>query len=428
MLFAACDNDFESEFGISPDERAAVVLDEWENALLDSEHGWISHYYPNPELLGGFSYVFKFEENGTVGMNFGIRDSYDECLYSIKMFEKPLLSFDTYSIFSKMTDPEIGIRGQGLGGENEFIFVKKSVEGDTLFLEERIGGDPLVLVKASASDWEDIKTYPAMSSVLARRNEQIVPFYLNLSVEGWSTKVNMVYNDDMQKMRLSYTENGEAKFVEMPINLTHEGFQFHHALEFDGVKVRSFKYNEALNQFDVLDEGMTGAFKYETLCPSEIRGVAAQFFATTAFGEVAKYLSPKFRALTENLNPDASFSSYSFGPYYSGPQSDYRNWAFNFTDNFAYKGFEAQISEFEVTSENTVRMHFGHYILDAWNQTYSESQINNMMDSEAGQIIYNLLFSDKGWTIVPVVHQEYGSVYYMVSLEDPEMYMFLENF
>lgn len=419
-LLAACTNDFESTFDKAPDERANEALNGWQTTLLEAEHGWLTHYYPNPELLGGFSFLFKFKENGFVDMTWGLRDTLDDSLYSLKMMEKPLLIFDSYSIFSKMVDPDLGERGKGFGGENEFAFIKKSVDGDSIYLEERVSGDPMILVKASPTAWEDIKLYPAMEDLVERRDEQVVPFYMNLSVEGWDVKVNMVYNADMQKARLTYTENGEAKVMDMGINYTHLGFEFHHALEFSGIKARSFKYNETLNQYDVLDEGVTGAFKYEGICPSEIQGAFDKFFPNNGFGDWSTYISPKLKEEFANLNPNSGLRSFSYTPYFSGT-SNWRDWKITFED---YNDIVITIDEFEKTSENTVVIHFGEYVTEGWSADYTEEEINEMMGSVAGQKLYNILFSSKGWTIVPVFIQEYGSTCYLVSNEDPEMYIY----
>jgi hypothetical protein len=418
LTFAACDNDFESEFGQSPDERTAVVLNEWKEALVSSEHGWLTHYYPDPELLGGFSYVFKFEEDGDVIMNWSIRDQMDDASYSIKMFEKPLLIFDTYSNFSQMTDPQNGIAGKGFGGELEFAFVNKSVNGDTIFLEERVAGDPMILVKASAQTWEDIKKYPEMSVLLERRSEEIVPFFLNLTVNGWENKVNMVYNSDMQKARLTYTENGQPKLMELPLNFTHEGFEFHHALEFNGVKVRSFKYDEVNNKFDVIG-GAEGAFEYEAVCPSEVQGAYDKYFSGSQFGTWSTYISPKMVEAFEGVNPNGSLKGFSYSPYYSESFS-VRRINMSFTDD---TDFNIDIAQYEKTSENTLVMHFDQYEDSSWGD-YTQEQIIQMMSSPAGQSLYNLLFSTKGWTIMPVFTPEYGATCYLVSKEDPEMYIY----
>lgn len=422
VLFTACDNDFESEFDLAPDERTEIVLNDWQNALTSSEHGWITHYYPNPELLGGFTFILNFEEDGFVNMSWDVNDETDESSYSLKMFEKPVLIFDTYSIFSKMTDPELGIPGQGFGGELEFAFVKKSTAGDSIYMEERVSGDPLVLVKAEAIAWENIKKYSDMAALIERRSEKIVPFYLNLFVEGWDTKVNLVYNEDMQKTRLTYTENGESKAIDMPINFTHEGFEFHHALEFNGIKVRTFKYDEASNEYVVLEEGVKGAFKYDTECPAAMEGAYELFFGGNKFGGSSVYASPKMIETFKDLNPNAEFKGIGYTPYFSGSWS-IRDASINFDD---WTDIGIKIAEFEKTGENTVVWHFDEYNTTGWGVDYSEEEINAMMQSEKGQKIYEILFSEKGWTIVPVFLAEYGSTNYLVSNEDPEMYLFFD--
>ena len=418
LLTAACDNDFESEFGLSPDERTAIVLNDWKETLVSSEHGWLTHYYPNPEMLGGFSYVFKFQDDENVLMNWGIRDDLNESPYSLKMFEKPLLVFDTYSNFSKMTDPQNGEPGKGFGGELEFVFVNKSINGDTIFLEERVGKDPMILVKATSQTWEDIKQYPTMTELLERRNENVVPFYLNLSVEGWDNKVNMVYNADMQKTRLTYSENGVSKMVEMPVNFTHQGFEFHHALEFNGVKVRSFKYDEALNQFQILDHGVNGSFSYENTSPSAIHGAFDKYFSNGNFGTWSTYISPKIQEQFSDLSAEAGLSGFTYSSYHKG--FDDRSIKVSFENG---DDFEIKISNYEKTSENTLVMHFGKYDVQSWSD-FTQEEVDEIMESEKGQLLYNILFGSKGWTIIPVFTPEYGATMYLVSNEDPEMYIY----
>lgn len=419
VLFAACDNDFESEFGLSPDERTSIVLDDWKEALVSSEHGWLTHYYPNPEILGGFSYVFRFQENGNVVMNWGIDDFIDESPYSLKMFERPLLIFDTYSNLSKMTDPQNGIPGKGFGGEIEFAFVNQSVNGDTIFLEERVNKDPMILVKATAETWENIKKYPDMTAVLERRNEKVVPFYLNLQVEEWDNKVTMVYNADMQKARLTFMEDGEPQLLDMPVNFTHEGFEFHHALEFNGVKVRSFKYDEVNNKFDVADAGVNGSFAYDTESAAEIQGAYEKYFGSKEFGTWSTYMSPKMQQTFQDLNPNSSLDYFSYSPYYTEEWS-MRTFQVNFED---WSDFTIEIAEYEKTSENTLIMHFDKYEDKSW-ADYTVEEIEAMMATDTGQAFYNLLFGSEGWTIVPVFVVEYGSTCYLVSNADPEMYIY----
>jgi len=418
VILAACDNDFESEFDLAPDERAAIAVNEFKDALTSSEHGWLTHYYPNPTKLGSFTFHFKFDETGTVNMNWDFSDFSDESKYSVKMFEKPVLIFDTYSKFSKMTDPEIGEPGKGFGGELEFSMTKKSADGDTLYLAERVSGDPMVLVKATAETPAQLREYAKHTKHLERLNEQVVvPFYFNLSVEGWDTKVNMVFSGDKIIAFLNYVDNGEAKHELMPINFTHEGFEFHHPLVFNGIAVKSFKYDAAKNQFDVSDAGIVGAFKYEGVCPAHLDGMTDKFFGSKSFGDEAKIFSPKLFNLIDGIYPDAAFNYISPSPYV-------HSWT-PCTLQLVFKDYNAirmAVNYVKVT-EDVVMIEPLGYETEYSGPFADLAYIESLMATEKGQAILALITSTKGWTIVPVELKEYGSSYCMVSNEDPEMYM-----
>lgn len=418
VLFTACDNDFESEFDLAPDERTEIVLNEWQDALTSSEYGWLTHYYPNPTKLGSFTFHFKFNETGIVNMNWDYTDFPDESGYSLKMFEKPVLIFDTYSKFSKMTDPEIGKPGEGFGGELEFSFDKKSADGDTLYLAERVSGDPMVLVKATAETSTQLREYAKHTKHIERSNEQVVvPFYFNLSVEGWDAKVNMVYSGDKLIAFLNYEDGGVSKHELMPINFTHEGFEFHHALVLNGIGVRSFKYDEAKNQFDVMDAGVTGAFKYEMDYTAEIDGLTDKLFGPRTFGGSAEIISPKLFNLIDGIYPDSGLNFLSTDTYVA-------SW-FPRTFNLYFENWSSLDIKvnYNKKTEDVVVMEFLGYDT-GWSAPFDDlAYIEGLMATEKGQAIKAIVTSDKGWTIVPIELKEYGSSYYLVSNEDPEMYM-----
>lgn len=418
LAFAACNNDFESEFGLSPDERANEAVQEFKEALTSSEYGWLTHYYPNPTKLGSYTYLLKFNETGSVSMNWEIYDYQDEAEYSVKMLDKPVLVFDTYSKFSKMTDPELGEPGKGFGGENEFGFVRRSANGDTLVLCERVSKDPMVLVKATAETATQLREYVKHATHLERLNEKtVVPFYFNLSVEGWDTKVNMVFSGDKVIAFLTYVDGGETKRELMPINFTHEGFEFHHPLVLNDIAVRSFKYDAAKNQFDVTDAGVAGAFRYEGVCPAHLDGMTDKFFGPRTFGDNAKIFSPKLFNLIDGVYPEAGLNYVGTDPYVASWSPC--TFALTFKDWNSLK----LIVNYVKSSEDIVRMEFIGYKPD-WSAPFDDiTYVESLMSTEKGQAIISLLTSPKGWTIVPIELKEYGSSYCMVSNEDPEMYM-----
>jgi hypothetical protein len=418
LAFAACNNDFESEFDLSPDERANEAVKEFKEALCSSEYGWLTHYYPNPDKLGAVTYMLKFGESGTVSMNWELYDYQDEAEYSVKMIDQPLLVFDTYSKFSKMTDPEIGEAGKGFGGELEFGFIRKSADGDTLYLAERVNEDPMVLVKATAETASQLQEYAKHAEYLERLNETVVvPFYFNLSVEGWDAEVNMVYSGDKTIAFLTYLDAGVTKHDLMPINFTHEGFEFHHPFVLNGIGVKSFKYDEAKNQFDVSDAGVAGAFRYEGVCPAHLDGMTDKFFGPRTFGDMARILSPKLFNLIDGVYPEAAFNYASTDPYVG-------SWSpctFNLTFQ-DWNTLKVTVNYVKKT-EDVVVMEFLGYTT-GWSAPFDDlAYIESLMATEKGQAIKAIITSAKGWTIVPVELKEYGSSYILVSNEDPEMYM-----
>ncbi len=418
LAFTACNNDFESEFDLSPDERANEAVKEFKEALISSEYGWLTHYYPNPDKLGATSYMLKFEESGTVSMNWELYDYPDEAEYSVKMIDQPLLVFDTYSKFSRMTDPEIGEPSKGYGGEQEFGFIRKSADGNTLYLAERVNEDPMVLVKATAETASQLREYAKYTEHLERLNETVVvPFYFNLSVEGWDTKVNMVYSGDKTIAFLHYMEDGESKREFMPVNFTHEGFEFHHPLVRNGIAVKAFKYDAAKNQFDVSDAGVVGSFKYEGDCPAQLDGMTDKFYGVKSFDTQAEVISPKLYSLIDGIHPDSQFSYVTTDPYVV-------SWR-PCTFQLVFKDFNAlkiAVNYVKVT-EDVIKIEFLGYETEYSGPFTDKSNIEKLMATEKGQAVKALITSAKGWTIVPIELKEYGSSYSLVSNEDPEMYM-----
>ncbi|MCZ4693750.1 DUF4302 domain-containing protein [Ancylomarina euxinus] len=422
LAFTACNNDFESEFDLSPDERASEAVKEFKEVLTSSEYGWLTHYYPNPNKFGGYTYILNFGETGTVSMNWDLYDYPDQAEYSVKMIEEPILIFDTYSKFSKMTDPEIGELGKGYGGELEFSFVRQSADGDTLYLAERVNEDPMVLVKATAETSAQLREYAKHAEHLTRRNESVVPFYFNLSVDGWDSSVNMVFDENRSIAFLSYMLAGESKRELMPVNFTHEGFEFHHPLVLNGIGVRSFKYDASKNQFDITDVDVTGAFKYETIYTAELDGMVTKLFGPKSFDSSGKYISPKLLSLMSGLRIDgASFKSFDVDPYL-------KSWAPKTFEIFFddWTAIKFAIDDFEQVSEDIVVIKSTEYVFE-WSPPFDNQEgIDAVMNTEKGVAIRALITSVKGWTIVPVEIKEFGTDYYLVSNEDPEMYVFFE--
>ncbi|MGN0048571.1 MAG: DUF4302 domain-containing protein [Bacteroides sp.] len=408
LLFAGCSNDYDSLFDLSPDQRGEQALAQYAEVLQNAPNGWLMHYYSSPQEMGGITYVMKFDKSGRVTMNWSIRDDLQTANYSMKMLEKPMLIFDTYSNLSKLCDPDMG-----LGGENEFAFLGLSADQDTLFMEERVNKDPVVMVKASDTAWEDILRYPAQSDKLMRLEEDVHPFYYNLHVEGWDSPLTMTYYDNRQFVNFIYREEGKNCYQPISMNFTHEGFELSRPFTRNGISVRCFKFDEAKQVHVVTDAGCRGEFVYEATPAAAVDGIADMYFSAGHFGEQSRYCSPKASELFKDIHPEHPFMGISYDPY----GGFWSKLAIVFDD---YSDIRLDAPEFTVTGENTVRM-ASNGIYTSW--YYSEEEMETIMSRPAAQELLRYLLAPEGWTVIPYyIENEYNRYFYLISNLDPEIY------
>lgn len=406
-ICAGCSDEYDGVFDLSSDERANSKLNEYATVLQGSEYGWLTHYYPHPEDMGGFSFVMKFSKDGKVTMNWSIRDEMQTSLYSLKMIDKPMMIFDTYCNFTKLADPEMG-----MGGENELAFVRMSEDQDTIYMEERVKKDPIILVRATAEVWEGIKNYPAQAQILLRGNGTEVPFFYNLHVEGWDSPVMMSYYDNRQIVNLFYKEGNENKHMIMGVNFTADGFEFHTPLTRNGISVCSFRYDAVTNEHTIVDAGVKGKFAHESTGATDIDGIAQYYFGPGHFGEYATYVSPKAVRVFASMNPEGTLQGMSYDPF----SDSFASLSVEFTNgNIRFNN-----PKYVVIGENSVKMTADEGYT-SWN--FSDEEINAMMESETGQQLRATMLAPEGWTIVPCyMANQYNRYFYFISNVDPEIY------
>lgn len=159
-LLLSCDNDYETIFKESPDERVQQALNGYNTLLTDAPNGWRGMLYTGTGA--GYFYYFKFNDNGEVMM---VSDFNEETAstsmtgsWMLKALQKPTLSFDTYSYIHLPADPDGDVNGggngQGLISDFEFTFSKTS--GDSVFMKGLKHNTELVLVRATMEESESI--------------------------------------------------------------------------------------------------------------------------------------------------------------------------------------------------------------------------------------------------------------------------------
>lgn len=425
-LFAfACSDEYNEAFETTPDERMGALISKYTEIIQSSEHGWYGHYYSNPGELGAYTMVFRFNKDGKVAMNWSVRNELDEGDYSIKSIEKPLLSFDTYCNFSKFADPSLM-----MDGEVQFSILGVSQSGDTLFMEERIKKSPFNLIRAKAEMWDDIKKFNVQNNHLIRERESVAkPFYYTLNIEGWDSDMLLTFDDNRMLASLFYTQNGTMQRRTMSINFFPKGFEFMEPLEVNGVKVKSFEYDNTLGVHRVVDAGVKGKFSYQSQTKYIIPGLAELYFGPKTFGGSAKYTSLGFRDKFDDVALEVTgkkFAGFSYSPYGGAFSSLELSFSiegdldeYGYLRTYTIRGIDPQFK----IENGVVIMSCSGFKGKGYGDDFTQEQIDAVMSSELGQEMQRLLLSSKGWNMIPYsMEREFSSNFYIVNNEDPSIF------
>lgn len=182
VLSIGCtDNDPDNIFGANADERIGARKAELRSALLSSTEGWKTTYFTDDTELGGFSFIFKFENETEVRM---VSDYNDATLtpldvpseYNVVLGSTVALLFDTPNYLHYLSDnsnyPTAAFKGRGYLGD--FIFLYHGTEGDDVinFKSNRSHVD-IKFERATKQDWDQLRLNRTMMDVVATKKTLI---------------------------------------------------------------------------------------------------------------------------------------------------------------------------------------------------------------------------------------------------------------
>ncbi|TAJ13961.1 DUF4302 domain-containing protein [Marinilabiliaceae bacterium JC017] len=412
LFFSACQEDDDHIFDQSSDARLNEQLKEYSDILVSAEHGWKTDYYPNPELLGGYSFVMKYNNDGTVETVWDIRTGKDKAMYALKSIERPELVIETYNVFSKMTDPEIGEPGVGMGGDIELFFERVSEKGDSIYFTGKAQGAAVVFYKATEADWSEIDLLKNMEAKVISQ-EGVHPFFRNLVFEGSDTKYMMTYDDDKRRINWYYTDaKGETQIFNVGVHYTADGFVINKPIIVNGKEVRTFKYDTDKKVFKVSDEGVSGSLIYEATPPAVFNGAYDMYFGKKAY-DIKKYSDVLVTKL-EGLNDIGTFNYFhieAWGKY------GFEHVSFNYVD---YKSAKFDTKSVKAAEDHVVFSYKGE-------PSYGADLNEEFMASPACKAVYDFYFDPAGFTVVPQSTIEYNESCWLVSKSDPTLYFFCAN-
>ncbi len=259
LAMGACSVENDYIFDDISTARLNQYIDECDEVLLSAENGWKMVYYPDTVHYGGYTFLMKFsnEKGKRVEMISDLLDTVTVSSYSYNASLGPVLNFDTYSLLHLLADPNPAAFGgnAGLGYNAEFEFLISKVEQDKILLLGKKDKRATELVRATAQDWEDMKTQRQMIADFSTflPVEKTQPFYHYLRVGNdtafcfYSPKLRMTY--------LTYAEGDKTVALSLPSYSTTRGIRFNTPVTFGGQTISELAFDAATRKMSVLDEG-----------------------------------------------------------------------------------------------------------------------------------------------------------------------------
>lgn len=242
ISFSCVNNEPELLFADVPSERTDLKIEEVKQLLINSEGGWKITYFTDDTILGGYTYIFRFKEDGTVEMDsdFGVsKGTITSSLWTIDFGATVKLNFTTQNKIHELSDsdsfPDPALRGQGYRGSFEFLFY--GTDGDNLSFQAARDNTPVLFQKASQQDWDNLS-----------KNDDIIDL-INGQLSYIKDGINQTfeYNSDR---RFATNENSQITDTNFGIGFLSNGITVSPAITDDnGVTHDSFILNESNSAF-----------------------------------------------------------------------------------------------------------------------------------------------------------------------------------
>lgn len=241
-LLTACQQEEADIFSASPAERLNKAISDYHTLLTDAGNGWEMDYFAN-NASPGYTLLVKFNKSGNALLasrsELTANKAYekDSCLFDIIGDNGPVLTFNTFSkilhVFSTPENPD----GYGLEGDYEFVIVKASA--DTVWMKGKKYGAEVLLHKLSSDvHWKQFADdrYDFVSLLFSEKSPA-----LTLKID----KTAYVFSAGYSRIFTVKRAGANPNPFDVPFIVTQDGIRFYQEIEIEGVKLKSFRINEA---------------------------------------------------------------------------------------------------------------------------------------------------------------------------------------
>ncbi|PQJ78985.1 DUF4302 domain-containing protein [Polaribacter porphyrae] len=171
FVFSCQENTPEELFTEPPTKRLNSKEQEVRNLLKASKDGWKVTYFTDSTKLGGYTFLFDFEDDKIVKMASDFKNNLTakKSEYDIVVGSTIKLSFTTKNVIHDLSDsdlyPDSDFIGQGYKGDFEFLYYGK--DGEDLIFRTNRSFIELRFKKASADDWKNLSKHKEIQKAIS---------------------------------------------------------------------------------------------------------------------------------------------------------------------------------------------------------------------------------------------------------------------
>lgn len=259
--FASCTSEEADLFDKSAAQRLNQSVEKYQRLLESSQYGWVMEFFPSDGSYGGYVYTAKFSE-GDVDMacelSFSNSTTGDlrpagtvvSSKYTVKSEQSVILTFDTYNLlFHYWSEPKSSYNTDGYESDYEFVFLRTSADGDSIYLRGKKYENELVMVKLK----EDSSEY--LEKVMANETEMAYFNYSKLQVNGKGYPISLT------SRQFTFTDE-EGNVTTIPFIYNGTGIRLYEPITIDGISYQDFSFNNSTGNIDAADGAAS------ILCPS----------------------------------------------------------------------------------------------------------------------------------------------------------------
>lgn len=253
------DNEPEAIFEDSASVRYKKQIDELRATLRSSQDGWKTTYFTDNELLGGFTFLFKFTDDQNVEMASDLTDdtTSQTSEYDISVGSTVKLVFTTRNKIHDLSDsdnyPDPGLEGEGYKGDFNFLYYGQ--ENEELIFKTEKSFVELRFKKAVADDWRDIANNRVMMQrMIGSPNNSVFRAFVKGDVP-----YALDYNTNRRYAKL----NGQAESFGVGIGFNPNGISISPTIEHEGIMIENLDYNATEDSFETTSGGnVIAAIRY----------------------------------------------------------------------------------------------------------------------------------------------------------------------